>query len=159
MRHMRLLLVPLLLIACAEAEDQALATAGPDVDAVRSWADRTIAAYNAADVDATFALYAPDALSIPPTETVTDATALRQSFAAFLAANTLEFTATIEDAVVSGDLGILRVAYRETFTARVGGAQGEQYGTWLVVLRRQPDGSWKLWRDAWSTLTPPADAT
>jgi len=153
---MRRMILPLLLfvVACQPAEQQTT-TAGPDVEAIRTWLEQTVTAYNAADLDATMALYADDALSMPPTDAAMVKADVRGMMEAFLGENDLHFTAQADEIVAAGDVGVLLVSYDESWTPKGEREPGEQHGKWLIVLRKQADGSWKAWRDMWTSVTPP----
>lgn len=49
--------------------------------------------------------------------------------------------------MVAGDLAVVRAFFEETFTTTGEGEPIEMSGSWLVVLRKQTDGSWRLWRN------------
>lgn len=56
----------------------------------------------------------------------------------------------------AGDLAVLRASYEETLTPKDEGEPMDLTGSWLIVLRKQSDGSWQLWRNMWSVVAPPA---
>jgi ketosteroid isomerase-like protein len=56
---------------------------------------------------------------------------------------------------VAGDLAMLRTLWEETVTPKGGGEPAELSGVWLIVLKKQTDGSWKAWREMWSVIAPP----
>jgi len=154
MRRMALPLMLFVFAACQPAEQQATTT-GPDVDAIRALLAQTVAAYNAADLEGSVAWYAEDVVSMPPTEATEGKADMRRSMEAFLGANDIRFTAQADEIVVAGDVGVLLVSYDETSTPKAEGEAGEQHGKWLIVLRKQTDGSWKVWRDMWTNVAPP----
>jgi len=153
-------MLPLLLViavGCTTGEPRATTT-GPDVEAIEDWLAQTIAAYNSGDAEAALALYADETLSMPPLETPMDTEQERATMQAFFGENDIQLAANAEEIVVAGDLGVLRVTYSESWTPKGEGEAGVQRGTWLVILRKQGDGSWKLWRDMWTSETPPPPA-
>ena len=158
---MRRMILPLMLlvgVACQPAAvEQQATTTGPDVEAIDAWLQQTIAAYNSGDAEAALALYADETLSMPPLEPPMDTEQERASMQAFLGEYDIQLAANAEEIVVAGDLGVLRVTYNESWTPKGEGEAGEQRGTWLVILRKQADGSWKLWRDMWTDETPPPE--
>jgi len=80
-------------------------------------------------------------------------------YEATFAQGTFAFTTDLLDVVVAGDIGVLRAYYANTINPTNGAEPGQRSGDWLVVLRRQDDGSWKLWREMWSVIPPaPVDA-
>jgi ketosteroid isomerase-like protein len=58
-------------------------------------------------------------------------------FADFVAAG-VEFTYGAHEVVVAGDLGLLLMQWRAP------GPEGEQTALSVAVLRRQPNGSWRM---------------
>ncbi len=57
---------------------------------------------------------------------------------------------TTEDVVVSGDLAVETGTYALKVTEK-GGKAVPDNGKYIVVWRRQADGSWKIHRDIWNT--------
>jgi uncharacterized protein (TIGR02246 family) len=127
------------------------------VEAIQDWLAQTITAYNSGDAEAALALYADETLSMPPLEPPMDTEQERATMQAFFSENDIQIAANADDIVVAGDLGVLRATYSERWTPKAEGEAGEQRGTWLVILRKQADGSWKLWRDMWTSETPPPE--
>ena len=154
MRRMILPLMLLVFVACQPAEQHATTT-GPDVQAITTWLEQVTAAINAQSTEGTLALYASDAVFSPPDAPSVTIDELRSWYEGLFAENTFQFTAQALDVVVSGDLAVLRASYEETVTPKGEGEPVANDGSWLIVLRKQTDGSWKLWRDMWSVIAPP----
>jgi uncharacterized protein (TIGR02246 family) len=155
MRRMILPLMLVFIVACQPPEPQATTT-GPDVDAIKAALDQAVTADNAGDVDGVMAVYADDAVSFPPDAPPwrgidTIRTRLGEEFAGY----TMQFTATPSEVVVAGDVGVMQASWEETLTPKGGGEPMEMAGHWLIVWRKQPDGSWKEWREMWSVEAPP----
>src|SRR6185295_1629548 len=89
-----------------------------------------VAAWNGADADQMANLYTPDALVLYPNQpAVVGRSAILVYFKAFFAEFTQEdFELTSEEIEIVGPWAFDR-------------------GKYLVILRRQPDGSWKVARD------------
>ncbi len=144
----------ILLAACAAEGQQATATQ-VDAEAIMMLLTEYDAAATAGNVDAVMALYADDAVSMPPDAPArTGKEEIRAAFVAVLEENTVQLTSQVDEVRVSGDLAFLRAAYDETVTPKAGGEPTQLHGKWLVILERQPDGSWKSWREMWSVYTP-----
>ncbi len=142
------------LAACTLPEPHATST-GPSADAAATWLTDYTTALNAGDLDATMALYAPDAMSMPPDgPAVSGADALRDWYAPAFTEYTMELTTTVDDVLVAADLAVLRASYDQQLVPKDGGPPTTQLGSWLIVLRAMEDGSWKLWRDMWSAVPP-----
>ncbi len=134
---------------------QQATTTQADVEAIKTLLAEYDAAATAGNVDAVMALHADDAVSMPPDAPArTGKEEIRAAFVSFLEENTVQLTSQVDEVRVSGDLAFLRVAYDETVTPKAGGEPTQLHGKWLVILERQPDGSWKSWREMWSVYTP-----
>ena len=152
----RTMLPPMLFAfaACQPAEQHATTT-GTDVEAITAWLAQVTAAINAQSTEGTLALYANDAVFSPPDAPSVNIDELRTWYESLFAESTFQFAAEALDVVVSGDLAVLRASYEETVTPKGEGEPVVNDGSWLIVLRKQIDGSWKLWRDMWSVIAPP----
>jgi len=155
-------ILPLVLLAAAcqpAAVEQQAVTTGPDVEAITTAFDQAVAAANAGNVAGVLAVYADNVVSSPPHEPPTSGiAALRQMFEPQFAENTIHITVRPYELVVAGDLGVMRTSYQETITPKGEGDPVEMSGDWLIIWRKQSDGSWKFWRDMWS-ITAPRDST
>mgnify|MGYP001813553050 FL=1 len=56
---------------------------------------------------------------------------------------------------VSGDLAFSRGTYTMTLTPKEGGPTTFIDGKWLDILKRQADGSWKIYCDCYNNNAPP----
>lgn len=61
-----------------------------------------------------------------------------------------------QEITVIGDWAYTRGLYTVTVTPKSGGTVGHVDGKFMTVLRRQQDGSWKLYRDIFNSNVPPA---
>jgi uncharacterized protein (TIGR02246 family) len=99
-------------------------------------------AFNAGDVDALLALYAPDASLVPqPGQVVSGTAALRAALAGFLALRG-QMTLETRAIVVAGDLAQTHGQWTLSGTAP-DGSPLQMAGRSAEVLRRQPDGTWR----------------
>jgi uncharacterized protein (TIGR02246 family) len=103
------------------------------------------------DAEAVASVYAPDARIFPPGEDALSGPAIQAywqgAIDSGLTGGALE-TVSLEEL---GDVAIEEGRYE----VRVGGDVVDT-GKYLVVHRRQPDGSWKLARDIWNSSRPEA---
>jgi len=154
-----MILPPMLFVfaACQPAAvEQQAATTGPDVEAITTVFEQAIAAANAGDVEGVLAVYADDAVSLPPNEPpASGEAAIRAKFQPTFAENTVRIATSQDEVVVAGDLAVMRISFEETVTPKGEGEPIELGGHWLIVWRKQSDGSWKFWRDMWSVVPPP----
>ena len=154
MRRSLVGLCTLLFVACVPVSQQ---DTEADVAAIRALLADYDAAVNGGDAAAIVALYAEDVISMPPDEVgrvgmEANLGEMEEGFEA----NTIQLTSVVDEAEVAGDLAFMRVTYDETITPTAGGDAEQMHGNWLVILQRQADGSWKIWREMWSVFTPEA---
>jgi uncharacterized protein (TIGR02246 family) len=62
----------------------------------------------------------------------------------------------IKEVEVSDDLAFARGTYSMDFIIKANGAVIPYEGKYLTVFKKQSDGSWKIYRDSYSSNTPPA---
>lgn len=135
----------------------AAAAASADEDAIRAQTRSWEQAYNAGDAKAVAALYAEDALLLPPgTPGVRGGAAiaefLSKDIAGAKAGGVVMVIDPKTDVGVSGDTGWESGTYKAT----VNGAVVET-GKFLSVSRKQ-GGKWLYIRDTWNADAPPAPA-
>lgn len=65
-----------------------------------------------------------------------------------------DFVITNEDVEVNGDLAFARGTYAASFVAKSGGDPVNIEGKYLTILRQQPDGGWKIYRDIFNSNVP-----
>lgn len=128
-----------------------------DMAAVAQVRDAWLAGWKAANVAALMALYAPDAHMMGnhmPTVSGTDAIqkALTDQFSQITPG---EATLTSERQEVAGDMAYDRGTYSFTMTPKAPNAKPiTDTGRYVVVLRKQADGSWKLVEEFGNSATP-----
>lgn len=130
---------------------------GPDAEAImRVWRsyERGI---NEADLDLWISLWDEEGIQFPPDE------AMHRGKAEIRAANVdlfpmLEMRMGIspQEIAVLGDYAYSSGSYVFDFSERGSGAWTHVDGKFLTIMRRQADGSWKLWRDCFN-YDPPKD--
>lgn len=100
--------------------------------------------------------YAPDAAFLQPTgERITGSTALRTLFQSIMATFNSDLTLQSESLETSGDLAYDTGDFNETLTVVASGAKITSKGSYIIVFRRQRNGSWLIVQQVW-TGTPPA---
>jgi uncharacterized protein (TIGR02246 family) len=119
---------------------------------------RFVEAYNRGDVAAVAALYTDDAVLLPPNlEMLRGREAIQQFWAGTRQMGVREAaleTVQVED---SGDMACEIGAYTLKIQPEGGQATTDR-GKYVVVWKRQGDGSWKLAVDIWNTNSPPASS-
>jgi uncharacterized protein (TIGR02246 family) len=164
-----LTLLPFLGTACSKADDTAAtsesaagvaATTAPDAGEAR----QAIEASNAKFVDAvkrsdttTIAdNYTDDAIVMSPgSEAWRGRDAVRKGFSGMMTSMPAkEFSLKTDDVIVGGDLAVETGSFDMTMQPK-GGKEMKDKGKYVVVWKRQADGSWKIVRDIFNSDAPP----
>jgi uncharacterized protein (TIGR02246 family) len=116
-----------------------------DARAIEAAVTRYVAASNQGDIDALAALYAEDAVLLPPEHAPVQG---RKAIADFWRQGT-DHGLTIHTirVDVQNDLGYLIGQY----TLPATGQESADSGKYVLCLRRQRDGSWKVTADIWNS--------
>ncbi len=160
-----LLILPLCLsFGCQKAPDniEPIIDVTADVEAVRNLESEYEAAMNTGDIEKFMSLYADDAVSISANMPATVGKgAIREMFQWFFDNATTSGKSEIQDVLVSGDLAVSRGIWKADYTAKESGISSSGLGSWIMVYRKQPDGSWKILWEIGSDETlinpPPAE--
>ena len=125
---------------------------GAEADAIARVASAWLEAAARKDADGIAALYTPDALLLGPNRpAVSGRDGIRAWFAAL--PDFARMATTLAEVEGRGDLAVARSTFAMTL-ALPGRPPIEERGKILQVLRRQPDGSWLIWRESFSSDTP-----
>lgn len=145
--------------SCAKAPPPPPAhDAAADEAAIRAQIDPFLKAYNAGDAAASSADDADDLVQMRPNgpEIVGKAAILADN-EKYFAENSATQTATVDEVAVWGDYGMSRGTWQVTATPKKGAAKPvSTRGKWIVIHKRQADGSWKSWRHMWNEDRSPA---
>ncbi len=149
----------LILTACAPAPEPAPEpedTTEADVAAIRQINDDFVEAVNSDNVAGQLALYTDDAIRMPPDqESLVGIDAIRSGAESFYAEYEQELTGEVQEIEVSGDRAFARGIFTFSATPKADSPAVEmRAGKWVHILKRQPDGSWKVYRDIWNTDAP-----
>ncbi|RMF69689.1 MAG: SgcJ/EcaC family oxidoreductase [Calditrichaeota bacterium] len=119
-----------------------------------------VAALIAGDVAALARFYTHDAIQFPPgAPPLVGWDAIRSSLEHELDGIALDATVEIVEVVIAGDWAYARGHYHTAVIPQAGGRRTVTTGSWLDILKRQADGSWKISRSAWSSYEPAEEAT
>ena len=100
--------------------------------------------------------YAPDAVFLQPTgERITGAAALRSLFQNIMATFDSGLTLHSRNLEASGDLAYDSGDFEETLTTIATGAKINAKGSYIIIFKRQTNGSWQIVQQVF-TGTPPA---
>jgi ketosteroid isomerase-like protein len=168
MRHLVILTALTLSTACQPAPKTQTSTEGAessaapaglssqDEAAIRAVDAEWARAATAGDANALTATYSSDATLLPPNEPVVKGEAVKKYNADMLGAfsGPEELTTMVVEG--RGDVAYAVGTYRATLTPKKAGAKPlpTEEGKYLEVLKKQPDGSWKIVYDMWSSNAP-----
>ncbi len=138
--------------AYAEAEQMDMAALAEGMDALEA---AYIAAYDAGDAAGLAALFSADAMQSPPMSPALDVAGIEAMYAAQFAEG-LGFALTVEreDFVASGDMVVAWGSF-EVNAAPEGMDPIMANGRYGTVVKKQADGSWKIFRHMFNYETPP----
>lgn len=125
----------------------------PKADVMRVIAvlDEEARAISDGDIDGLLAILAEDAVFMPPNLFEKTGEELRSWLRDFLAGFTAVWLKYVHGQTeVVGDLAYHVFFYSWRVTPKAGGAGTLGHGKGIHILRRQPDGSWKLAREIWT---------
>lgn len=140
-------------------DESAAAPAGlsaQDEAAVRAVDVEWTRAASAGDGNALTALYASDATLLPYNEPVAKGEAMKKYNDDMTNSFTGPTKLTTTAVEGRGDLAYAVGTYRATLTPKKAGAKPlpTEEGKYVEVLKKQPDGSWKIIYDIWNTNAP-----
>ena len=101
--------------------------------------------------------YAPDAVFLQPTgERITGSAALRTLFQGIMATFNSDLTLHSQNLETSGDLAYDSGDFQETLTTIATGAKIAAKGSYIIIFKRQPNGSWQIVQHVWTGTPPPS---
>jgi uncharacterized protein (TIGR02246 family) len=105
----------------------------------------------AGDVSAKMRLYTADAVLMPPEgPAISGQEAIRHWHEVLFKKGTSPGASKVDEIQVFGEWGFARGTFSGTVTLRAGEPPNRVSEKWLVIVRRQGDGSWKIARDIWT---------
>ena len=123
--------------------------------AIRDGGRRFVEAYNRGDVAAVVDIYTEDAKILPPNmEMVSGKEAIQAFWKSAMAMGVRRLNLETVEVGYDGDLAYERGVSTVTIQPE-GGQEMTERGKYVVVLKRQADGSWKLAVDIWNSDLPP----
>jgi uncharacterized protein (TIGR02246 family) len=129
-----------------------------DTKAINALRDQVIAAFNSKDAAAMAATYADDAIMMSPSQApVEGKQAIQAAYEVLFKGIVGKVAFTPLETQVAGDWAYDRGNYTVTVTPKSGKPTEAPY-KYLVIVKRQPDGSWKLHREMSNSNAPPPSA-
>ena len=102
--------------------------------------------------------YAADAVFLQPNgDRIAGSAALRALFQNIMATFNSDLTLHSQKLETSGDLACDSGEFQETLTTIATGAKITSKGSYIMIIKRERDGSWKIIQHAWMG-TPPSGA-
>ncbi len=151
----------ILAIACAPPpEEEAPVLEGAvstqaDLEAVRALLDEYVAAENAGDVERILALTTDDGWASPPGEPpITGKEAWRSWWEDLYAEYNLQGNASDVEIQAFGSWGFIRGIWDATLTPKEGGEPQTSSYSFIVIVRRDADDTWKQARAMWNRNAP-----
>jgi ketosteroid isomerase-like protein len=111
---------------------------------------------HAKQLEAILKFYTPDAVFLQPAgERITGAAALRTLFQNIMAAFDSNLSLHSQNLETSGDLAFDSGDFQESLTAIATGAKITSKGSYIIIFKRQPDGSWQIIQQVFTGTPPP----
>jgi uncharacterized protein (TIGR02246 family) len=154
-----LMVLPLVLLLCfsfscqygEEVAEEPVVDVELDIEAIKKINDEFDAAFNAGDVERIIAIFADDAVRIPPNAPpLIGKEAIRAYFQQHFDQFASEQESILVDYKVSGDLAFTRGTWKNIVTPKAGGESRTVNGSWVSIYRKQSDGTWKCICNIWS---------
>ncbi len=100
--------------------------------------------------------YAPDAVFLLPNgERITGSAALRTLFQTIMATFDSDLTLHSQNLETSGALAYDSGDFQETLTTIATGAKITSKGSYVVIFKRQPNGTWQIVQQVFTGVPPP----
>ncbi len=132
------------------------ASAQSDVAAINGIWELYTKAVNRGDVDLWISLWDEKGIQMPPDAPANVGKAqIRSVVANRWPQLNIQIAITSEETWVAGNLAFSRGTFTRSVTPKAGGNTAVFDGKYLTVLRKQTDGSWKIFRDIFNSNAPP----
>ncbi len=132
---------------------------GAERERVVAVTDEEVAAIRAGDIRRYLAILSDDAVFLPPNSPPIKGDDLREWLRDFVQRFVVEWLDFVHgETIVISDLAYHDYAYSWRVTPKAGGEPSVSHGKGLHVVRRQPDGVWKLVRNIWNARPAPLGA-
>lgn len=145
-----------LLLGCQSASESRAhgERGGPRQEPLRQASQEWDRLFNSGDGAKLAALYAEDAISMPPNNaTIQGRRAIQADFESFFANNVARHETILDAMHQEGNLAIEEARYRLTYKPRAGGVEIVESGRHLEC-RRKIDGKWRIVVEIWNSDTP-----
>jgi len=136
--------------ACSAPATQPVANGAASEASAHQAHEAYVTAINSNNLDSLFGMLTDDVVFLSANEPVmVGKTAVRPWLEGYLKAFKTHWDKPVQEFVLNGDWAFERYSYRSTDTPLTGGAVVEDTGWGLVIYHHDPDGKWRVARDAW----------
>ncbi len=123
---------------------------------MREVVEGIVAADNERDIGRVLEYYAADAVLLPPNEQpITDRAEIQRRYVGLFESFTPSIEAHVDEICVDEALAVVRGHNEGWLVAREGGRTEQLDDVYLMVLRRDAGGDWKISRLMWHPERPP----
>ncbi len=157
LRFPAILLAGFFVLACPPVEEEvagdpaAVEPSIGDERALNALVADFMVAINNSDADAVAALYASDAIRMPPdAPEIRGREAIRQNLEGAFENAAIEAQVHVEETEFSGELASVRGTFALVTVPKDGSAASEIQGNWMRLMRREPDGRWLVALELWN---------
>ena len=111
----------------------------------------TIKAFDEGNIEKYIALIADDAVWMPPgVGAIVGKDAIRDWYKGFMPNSQFDIDIINESTELHGEFAFQREVWKGTSTSKQGGEPFRHNSMCLNVLRKQADGTWKIWKCIWN---------
>lgn len=101
-------------------------------------------------------LYAPEAAFLQPNgERISGSAAIRSLFQTIMSSFDSDLTLQSHNLETSGDLAYDSGTFEEVLTNIASGAKITSKGSYVMIFKREPHGSWQIVQQVWTGTPPP----
>ena len=147
-----LVILPLVFLLCftfgcqkaEEVAEEPTVDVEADIAAIKTLINQVEIAFNEGDLDAYMSTVADDAVDMPPDAPAVIGKEAIRDWYGFLGSTSFEVKIFIDEIEVSGDWAFYRSHWKGSYTQENSGQKTEMESKVIGILKRQPDGSWKI---------------
>jgi uncharacterized protein (TIGR02246 family) len=120
----------------------------------RIWDEYSLS-LSSGNIDDWIGLWAEDGIQMPPgSPPAVGREAIRAKMKSILDRVSFDISITNEEVAVAGEWAFSRGVYKATLTPKDGSKPSLIDGKYMTILRKQPDESWKIYRDIFNSNAP-----
>ena len=138
-----------------ERAEEPVVNVEADVAAIENLINQVEKAFNEGDLDAFMAIIDDEVKMLPPNApTVSGIETVRSIYRTEFDSFDLNLTITIEEIHACGDLAFSRDGWKGSLNPKDSSEPIVFDNKVITIYKKQPDGSWKIWRAMYSSNTP-----